>query len=127
MMVVSNFSYFFKKYIMNSMEVIFAVGGTSSSGDILDTAEVFLVLSELWSDTVHALPRTIVSSSIVNINQRMHLIGGLHTVYPQKSVWVHQSDLGWRRSSITLEKEVQGHVATTLKTSEISFKGMCKK
>ena len=55
--------------------------------------------------------------------KRMHLIGGLHGVYAQKSVWVHKTDLGWRRSIIALEKEVQGHVATTLKSSEISFKG----
>ena len=51
---------------------------------MLDTVEVFFIVNEVWTTMVQSLPRTPVSSAVVNINERMHLIGGLYGVYTQK-------------------------------------------
>ena len=59
-----------EKYIMNSMEVILAAGGTSASEEMLDTVEIFFIVNEVWSTMVQALPRSPASSALVNINQR---------------------------------------------------------
>ena len=59
-----------EKYIMNSMEVILAAGGTSASEEMLDTVEIFFIVNEVWSTMVQALPRSPTSSALVNINQR---------------------------------------------------------
>ena len=41
-----------EKYIMNSMEVILAAGGTSASEEMLDTVEIFFIVNEVWSTMV---------------------------------------------------------------------------
>ena len=43
-----------EKYIMNSMEVILAAGGTSASEEMLDTVEIFFIVNEVWSTMVQA-------------------------------------------------------------------------
>ena len=64
--------------------VLIDIGGTSASEELLDTVEVFFIVNEVWTVMVQSLPRTPASSAIVNINERMHLIGGLYGVYTQK-------------------------------------------
>ena len=69
------------KFVFN---VLIDIGGTSASEELLDTVEVFFIVNEVWTVMVQSLPRTPASSAIVNINERMHLIGGLYGVYTQK-------------------------------------------
>ena len=44
-----------EKYIMNSMEVILAAGGTSASEEMLDTVEIFFIVNEVWSTMVQVI------------------------------------------------------------------------
>ena len=69
------------KFVFN---ILIDIGGTSASEELLDTVEVFFIVNEVWTVMVQSLPRTPASSAIVNINERMHLIGGLYGVYTQK-------------------------------------------
>ena len=45
-----------EKYIMNSMEVILAVGGVSATEEMLDTVEIFFIVNEVWSTMVQYSP-----------------------------------------------------------------------
>ena len=49
-----------EKYIMNSMEVILAAGGTSASEEMLDTVEIFFIVNEVWSTMVQVSNYEIV-------------------------------------------------------------------
>ncbi len=111
-------------YNLNGLEVVLAVGGMDSSSEVLNTVEVFYRSNGLWGILAAAsLPRYIQSSALVNINNRMHLIGGLESVYPQSLVWTHHSSYGWRRSNLRLQSGIQNHVAFSLKADMIDFKG----
>lgn len=110
------------KYDLNSLVTVLAVGGYDVNDDLLDTVEIFYMVNQLWSVLTKVLPSRISSTALVNLNNRIHLLGGILETTPQRIVWVYHSATGWRRSSLSLEHELQDHVAFSIKSSEVTFK-----
>ena len=95
------------KFVFN---ILIDIGGTSASEELLDTVEVFFIVNEVWTVMVQSLPRTPASSAIVNINERMHLIGGLYGVYTQKRLRdIFISSVFNSRKKLVLEGEQKKH------------------
>lgn len=108
-------------YRIDQSEVVIAVGGISAAGEILQSAEAYYLSVGTWS-SMEQFPRPITFTSMVNVNYRMHMVGGIYNINLQDMVWINHPTTGWKRSQITLKDGIFNHLAFTMDKSNIHHK-----
>ena len=109
-------------------EVAIVAGGEGDTqGELLSSCEIFYLDVNIgqWA-RIHELPISLTMSSMLNINNRLILSGGISEGIVQDAIWVYDQKSGWHFFNQKLHTAMYAHTSTIWKKGNHSLvEGKC--
>ena len=95
-------------------EVAVVAGGEGDTqGNLLSSCEIFYLDAKIgnWAN-IHQLPISLTMSSMLSINNRLLLSGGISEGIVQDAIWVYDQKSGWHFFNQKLQTAMYAHTST---------------
>ena len=93
-------------------EVAIIAGGQDASNEPLSSCEIFYLKKEIqqWAE-IQSLPLPLTMSSLINVNNRLILSGGMSSGIAQNAMWVYDEENGWHYFNQKLSLGLYSHIS----------------
>ena len=98
--------------LKSGFEVAVVAGGEDGSGNPLGSCELFYLKEQIrqWT-TIQGLPLSLKLSSMIMINKRLILSGGISEGFVQDAIWIFDETNGWHYFNQKLSIPLYAHIS----------------